>query len=80
VSPGLIRTAEVEASSIRRGQREGWGSTWAEVEPHIAKDIPIGRIVTREEVADIVAFLCSPRAAGIHGQNIRVDGGGLAIV
>jgi NAD(P)-dependent dehydrogenase (short-subunit alcohol dehydrogenase family) len=80
VSPGLIRTAEVEASSIRRGQREGWGSTWAEVEPHIANDIPIGRIVTREEVADIVAFLCSPRAAGIHGQNIRVDGGGLAIV
>ena len=80
VSPGLIRTAEVEASSLKRGRREGWGDTWAAVEPHIAKDIPIGRIVTREEVADLVLFLCSPRAAGIHGQNIRVDGGGLGLV
>ncbi len=80
VSPGLIRTAEVEASSLKRGRREGWGDTWEAVEPHIAKDIPIGRIVTREEVADLVVFLCSPRAAGIHGQNIRVDGGGLGVV
>ena len=58
----------------------GWGETWADVEPHLAADIPIRRIVTREEVADLVAFLASPRADSIHGQNIRIDGGGLGTV
>ena len=78
VSPGLIRTPEVEAGYLRRGAREGWGSTWEEVEPHVAADIPIRRIVRREEVADLVLFLASSRADAIHGQNIAIDGGALA--
>jgi NAD(P)-dependent dehydrogenase (short-subunit alcohol dehydrogenase family) len=80
VSPGLIHTAEVEAAYLAQGRREGWGDTWAQVEPHVAADIPIGRIVRREEVADLVAFLASPRADAIHGQNIRIDGGALGIL
>jgi len=80
VSPGLIHTTEVEAAYLAQGRREGWGDTWAEVEPHVAKDIPIGRIVRREEVGDLVAFLASPRAAAIHGQNIRIDGGALGVL
>jgi len=69
-SPGATRTR----------RRNGWGETWAEVEPHVAADIPIGRIVRREEVADLVAFLASPRADAIHGQNIRIDGGALGVL
>ena len=80
VSPGLILTPEVQAAYLESGKRKGWGSTWKEVEPHVAKDIPIGRIVTREEVAALVVFLASPLADGIHGQNIRVDGGSLDIL
>lgn len=37
--------------------------------------IPLGRMVTAENVANVIAFLCSPRAASITGQNIIVDGG-----
>lgn len=80
VSPGLIRTPEVEAAYLERGRREGWGETWDEIESRVAADIPIGRIVRREEVADLVLFLASPRADAIHGQNIRIDGGALDIV
>jgi NAD(P)-dependent dehydrogenase (short-subunit alcohol dehydrogenase family) len=80
VSPGLIHTAEVEASYLAQGRRDGWGDTWAQVEPHVAKDIPIGRIVRREEVGDLVAFLASPRADAIHAQNIRIDGGALGVL
>ncbi len=80
VSPGLILTPEVEAAYLAKGRKEGWGSNWAEIEPHVAKDIPIGRISRREEVAALVAFLCSPWADAIHGQNIRIDGGTVDIV
>lgn len=77
VSPGLILTPEVESAWLERGRERGWGSTWAEIEPRVAADIPIRRIARREEVADLVAFLSSPRADAIHGQNIRVDGGAM---
>lgn len=80
VSPGLILTPEVEQAYLAQGKRHGWGETWAEVEPHVAKDIPIGRIARREEVAALVAFLCGRLADAIHGQNIRIDGGAVDIV
>jgi 3-oxoacyl-[acyl-carrier protein] reductase len=80
VSPGLIHTAEVEAGFLARARREGWGDSWAAVEPRVAADIPIRRIVRREEVADLVAFLASERADAIHGQNIRIDGGALDVL
>ena len=80
VSPGLILTPEVEEAYLARARKAGWGETWEVVEPRIAQDIPIGRIVRREEVADLVAFLASPRSDAIHGQNIRIDGGGLGVL
>lgn len=79
VSPGLILTPEIEQAYLKQGQRKGWGDTWEEVEAQVAKDIPIGRIVRREEVASLVAFLASPLSDAVHGQNIRIDGGALAI-
>ncbi len=41
----------------------------------IAGQTPAGRIVTPEDVAEIVAFLCSPSASMIRGQTIIADGG-----
>lgn len=37
---------------------------------------PLGRLVTRDEVAGIVAELCGPRFAAVTGVTIPVDGGG----
>ncbi len=36
---------------------------------------PLGRIGQPNEVADLILFLASPRAAFIHGANITIDGG-----
>ncbi len=37
--------------------------------------IPLGRMGTSEDSAKLIAFLCSPQASFINGQNIYVDGG-----
>ncbi len=83
VSPGLIRTAEVEQAYLARARKAGWGDTFDAAEAMIVKNFapnPVGRIATRQEVADIVVFLCSQNASFVNGQNIRVDGGALGIV
>lgn len=44
----------------------------------IQRRTPLGRLVTVEEVAGAVAFLCGPDAAGITGTVLTVDGGSTA--
>jgi 3-oxoacyl-[acyl-carrier protein] reductase len=83
VSPGLIRTEQVETSYRNIATKKGWGEDWDEiVKKLVARDFPnpCGRIAEREEVADLVTFLASPRADFINGQNIRIDGGAINYV
>lgn len=42
---------------------------------HILPMIPLGRLGTPEEVAEVVRFLCSEKASYITGQVISVNGG-----
>lgn len=83
VSPGYVRTDEVEAGYTARARKRGLSETWADVEAMIVSTDfpnPCGRIAEREEVADLVAFLASDRAGFINGQNIRIDGGAVRYV
>lgn len=58
------------------------GGGWArrvEREPEviadfIARDLPLGRFGTPEEIANVCVFLCSPLASLVTGANIAVDG------
>jgi NAD(P)-dependent dehydrogenase (short-subunit alcohol dehydrogenase family) len=43
--------------------------------PERRQRIPMGRYGSADEVAELIAFLASPRSAYITGQNIRIDGG-----
>lgn len=48
--------------------------------PSAIANTPAGRLVTPEDIAGVVAFLCSPAAAMIRGQVILIDGGYTLIV
>ena len=51
-----------------------WGS-WEEMESHAHEGVPAGRLGAPEEYGDLVAFLCSERAAYLTGTVIPLDGG-----
>ncbi|MEP0203250.1 MAG: SDR family oxidoreductase [Halioglobus sp.] len=83
VSPGLILTPELEAGYRKKALREGWGEDWQTIEQKLVESDfpnPCGRIARRDEVADLIAFLCSPKADFINGQNVRIDGGAVSYV
>ena len=65
VSPGLVDTAAVTAFPV----------DLQAVFEYAASRAPAGRLVTPEDVAGVVAFLCSDAARMIVGQVITVDGG-----
>ena len=51
------------------------GALKAEYREAILKQIPLGCFGTGENVAGVVAFLCSEDAAYVHGEIISMDGG-----
>ena len=47
----------------------------AEARAHVEKNVPLRRMGTKDEIADLVLFLCTPAAAYIHGAVLVCDGG-----
>jgi 3-oxoacyl-[acyl-carrier protein] reductase len=66
VAPGRIATDRAAQLS---------GTAVEELLRTAQDDVPVGRYGTVEEIADVVAFLCSERASYITGSNLLVDGG-----
>ncbi len=76
VSPGWVETEAAVALANRLAAQAG---TDYEGGKQIIMDalggIPLGRPAKPQEVADLVAFLASPRAAAITGTEYVIDGG-----
>jgi len=51
-----------------------------EIERRLAANVTFGRIVDMSEVADVVAFLASPRSVAINGDAIACGGGALGSI
>ena len=70
---------EITVNCVTPGQIAESARDIAEFDPMFAERAiaatPIGRLVTRSEVAAIVAELCGPLFAGVSGATIPIDGG-----
>ncbi|OHD02066.1 MAG: short-chain dehydrogenase [Sphingopyxis sp. RIFCSPHIGHO2_01_FULL_65_24] len=76
VSPGWIMT-EASEEMLKRLQAAN-GGTIEEARQLVLDGlggIPIGRPAAPHEVADLIAYLASDRAAAIHGAEFVIDGG-----
>jgi 3-oxoacyl-[acyl-carrier protein] reductase len=78
VCPGYTRTPRVESLVSDTANRER--ITKEEAISRIVADIPLRRISEPEEIAALVAFLCSERARFITGSTLFVDGGSVKAV
>ena len=75
VHPGPTSTDT--ATKALAAKAESRGLTPEEVEREFSATISIGRIVTPDEVAAVVAFLASPRSVALNGDPIIAGGGDL---
>jgi NAD(P)-dependent dehydrogenase (short-subunit alcohol dehydrogenase family) len=76
ISPGFIETSGAHGMIVQLAKSSGIDESAARQQiMDMIGGIPVGRPGTPEEVAELVAFLASDRAASIHGTTYTIDGG-----
>jgi enoyl-[acyl-carrier protein] reductase III len=68
ISAGMVRTDALQHFPNMRERFE-------EIFAYALERTPAARVLTSEDIAGLVAFLCSPEAFMIRGQTILMDGG-----
>jgi 3-hydroxybutyrate dehydrogenase len=74
ICPAYVRTPLVEQQIAAQAERHGIPEDQV-VEKVMLTEPAIKRLIEPEEVADLVAYLCSPAAAFINGASLTIDGG-----
>jgi 3-oxoacyl-[acyl-carrier protein] reductase len=77
-----LASSNIRVNSVSPGSILFEGGSWwkrqqenpAAIAEFVKRELPFGRFGTPEEVGDVVAFLCSPRASWISGTSVVVDG------
>jgi len=73
VLPGFTYTNRLKSLIAKKAEVQG--KTEEEIANAMKSQVPTGRFGEANEVANAVAFLCTPAAAYINGINLPVDGG-----
>ena len=69
VAPGFVETRMTRATAERMGME------YASFKLGAASQIPLRRVGQPEDIANVIAFLCSEESSFISGQNLYVRGG-----
>ena len=73
VLPGFTNTNRLKSLITKKAEIQG--KTEKEIASLMKSQVPAGRFGDAEEVANAVAFLCSPAASYINGINVPVEAG-----
>ena len=73
VHPGLTRTEKTPGVIERRAAAQGVAA--AEIEKQMDALNLVGKLITAEEIAYLVAFLASPKSRAVNGDAIAAGGG-----
>ena len=73
ICPGFVQTDMVENLKQQAAQSAG-ASVDAFMQAALAR-VPLGRIITPQEIAAMAVYLGSVEASGITGQSLHIDGG-----
>ncbi len=72
INPGPVRTERWDTLVVAMARDKG--ISVEEADRRAVASIPLGRICTPEEVADLAVFLASERAHFVNGAMINIDG------
>jgi len=69
IAPGITDTPQLQVDA------DDAGITLAQMVERYAQDVPLGRVGRPEDIAEVVAFLCSDAAIALVGQVLQPNGG-----
>jgi len=75
VCPGVVDNARLDWTARTVAESSSADSARAQIISDASRATPLGRAATSEEVASVIAFLCSNASFHMTGQALGIDGG-----